>query len=680
MIERRSPLRTEARYPPAMPGASPPDPAAIPLPRPLPTSGLFAGGLSVMIVSGLVALGGFPSIAGFVGLAVGGGMVGVDVRRRRIGDAAQILAASFRAISLGRLADADAILAFADADGASWSRRIADVQRAIVHLRRGDTELALKRLDAALARPLGRYARENALYQIEAAHALRAFTRASLGDAEGARRDIAAVRARPGVSAESLARASLAEAIVLERTGGRDALRALLDRDKGLLLESCHPRERAIVRAYQRMVRVTTTTAYRAAPPRDEEEHRGDEPLLLDWVARIAPGAAAFVRAPKPHTGPAGPRVEMLPEGRGGGHRQLLEDRAVTAAVVGKRSNRLRALAAVAGVSAAIVALLAIVAALVEVVPEPPVIDGVPDPSKLGASLAWIPFLPIALFALAIALGAAGFRVSRRVRHASHGERTRLGVARDAIGRGDLDAASAALRGLEVREHDRLAAHASALQATIAERRCDAEAMLEAASTGLGRLARVTPHDAAMLQPELVAQRALALTLLDRSAEAAAELTLLAERTSPMRERDLFRVRLIGLARAGKLAEAARWIEQESGDLPLGVRDELLADLVRAAAAPDSAGLGEIERLEHELRTEPEIRRWIEWVAPRVLQAFRSTNEGPDAIADATPAPPLRVAPIDAGASVDADAEAEREAEWQADDLGAPGRRLVTRS
>jgi hypothetical protein len=661
-----------------MPGASPPDPAAIPLPRPIPSSGFFAGGLSLVLLSMFVGIGAFPSFTAFLGVLAGGALIAFDLRRRAIGNASQILAASFRAVALGRLADADRLLDEADKGRASWSRRIADVQRAIVHLRRGDTASALARLDQALARPIGRYARENALYQIEAAHALRAFTRASLGDAEGARRDVAAVRARPGVSAESLARVSLAEAILLERTGGRDELRALLDRDKGLLLESCHPRERAIVRAYQRMVRVTTTTAYRAAPPREQEEHHGDEPLLLDWVARIAPGAAAFVRAPRAHAGPAGPRVEMLPQGRAGAHRQLLENRAVTAAAVGKRSNRLRLLAAATGVSAGLVGIVAIIAGLAAAMPDPHSFNAVPDPA-FGSTAATLPLLPTALLALAVALGAAGIRVSRRVRHASSGERSRLAVARDAIGRGDLDAASAALQGLEVREHDRLAAHASALQATIAERRCDAAAMLEAASTGLGRLERVNPHDAAMLQPELIAQRAFALTLLDRGAEAAAELMILAQRTSPMRERDLFRVRLLGLARAGNLAEAARWVEQEAGDLPLGVRDELLADLVRAAAAPESAGLGEIERLEHELRTEPEIRRWIEWVAPRVLQAFRATNEG-DPGDTAIAAPPLRVAAIDPEATSEADAEMAAEAEWNLEDPGNAGRKLATRS
>jgi hypothetical protein len=652
-----------------MPGAHPHDPAAILVPRKLPTSGVFAVGIFFVLVSLLVELAAFPSLVGLVGLLAGAGLIGFDVRRRAIGDASQLLAASFRAVSLGRLADADNLLDQADKGSLAWSRRIADVQRAIVHLRRGDTVKALARLDAAIDRPLGGYARENAMYQIEAAHALRAFTRASLGDAVGARRDIAAVRGRAGASAESLARVSLAEAIVLERTGGRDELRALLDRDKGLLLESCHPRERAIVRAYQRMVRVTTQSAYRAAPAREREEQGGDEPLLIDWVTKVVPGAAPFVRAPRAHTSPSGPRVEMLPEGRGSAVREVLRDHAATAEVVGRRSRRLRALAVMSVASAASVGIFAVISALVAAMPDPHTMAT----GSLGAAPSLsIPFLPIALFALAVALGLSGYRFSRRVGHASNDERGRLGAARDAIGRGDLDAASTALRGLEAREHDRLAAHASALQATIAERRCDAEGMLEAASTGLGRLARVNAGDATALQPELLAQRALALTLLDRGDEAAVELSLLAHRTSPMRERDLFRVRLIGLARRGQLAEAARWVEQEAGDLPLGVRDELLADLVRAAASPGSAGLGEVERLEHELRTEPEHRRWIAWAAPDVLRAFRASSEGEDAIDEApaieteTETKLLRVAgaaEIEARGAGDVETEAELENE-----------------
>jgi hypothetical protein len=650
-------------------------PAAILLPRRLPTSSSFAWGLVFCIFA--LFLAPLHAAPAALTLLAGAGLIARDVRRRRIGDASQLLAASFRAVSVGHLAEAEVFLDAADKSRLPWSRRIADVQRAIVHLRRGDPTLALARLDAALARPVGRYARENALYQIEAALALRAFTRASLGDADGARHDIAAVRSRGGVSAESLARAALAEAMLLERTGGRDALRALLDRDKGLLLESCHPRERAIVRAYQRMVRVTTTSAYRASAPRDDADaHPRDEPALLDWVTKLVPAAAPFVRAPRAHTGPAGPHVALLPRVDVNASPTVLRDRAATAAIVGKRSTRLRALAVTSGVAASVVGVVAVIAALASAMPDA---HDLAAPIDAPAALpsASIPFTPLALFAVAAALAFAAFRASRRVRHSSNEERGRLGMARDAIGRGDLDAAAAALRGLEGHEHDRLAAHASALQATIAERRCDAAGMLAAASTGLGRLAHVHEGDAFSIQPELIGQRALALTLLDRGDEAAAELGILAHRTSPMRERDLFRVRLIGLARRGQLAEAARWIEQEAGDLPLGVRDELLADLVRAAAAPEAAGLGEIERLEHELRTEPEHRRWIEWAAPAALRRFRAANEDDDGDGGAGEAKAERVgAPLRVGVRVvEPGIEAEVEAEAETETDGTLGRR-----
>jgi hypothetical protein len=47
-----------------------------------------------------------------------------------------------------------------------------------------------------------------------------------------------------------------------------EALREHLTRERRLLLEHTHPRERAIVRGYQRMLKAKSTTVYRTSAPR----------------------------------------------------------------------------------------------------------------------------------------------------------------------------------------------------------------------------------------------------------------------------------------------------------------------------------------------------------------------------------------------------------------------------
>jgi hypothetical protein len=66
-----------------------------------------------------------------------------------------------------------------------------------------------------------------------------------------------------------------------------------------------------------------------------------------------------------------------------------------------------------------------------------------------------------------------------------------------------------------------------------------------------------------------------------------------------------------------------------------------------------------MERLKDELRTEPAHRRWIELVAPRVLDAFRWASEG-GSEEDASEAR-LRIA--GGGEEGDAEREAQAEAE-----------------
>src|SRR5262249_31352419 len=67
-----------------------------------------------------------------------------------------------------------------------------------------------------------------------------------------------------------------------------------------LLLEATAPRERALVRGLQRMLKVSATSVYRQPPPRDPAP--ANEPSLGDWAARFAPAIAPFVQGLGPGT------------------------------------------------------------------------------------------------------------------------------------------------------------------------------------------------------------------------------------------------------------------------------------------------------------------------------------------------------------------------------------------
>src|SRR5262249_4706310 len=82
-------------------------------------------------------------------------------------------------------------------------------------------------------------------------------------------------------------------AVLLERSGDRAALGEHLARERELLLEHSAPRERAVVRAYQRMLAAPKTTIYRTSAPRGAQP--ADEPAMEEWIREVAPSAAPFV-------------------------------------------------------------------------------------------------------------------------------------------------------------------------------------------------------------------------------------------------------------------------------------------------------------------------------------------------------------------------------------------------
>src|SRR6185436_1118599 len=90
--------------------------------------------------------------------------------------------------------------------------------------------------------------------QIPSAHALRAMAHAMTGDAATAEADARTAETAETRTADAVARAALARAILHARSDRREAL---VDALHGLrsLKESLTPRERALVRAFERMTR-----------------------------------------------------------------------------------------------------------------------------------------------------------------------------------------------------------------------------------------------------------------------------------------------------------------------------------------------------------------------------------------------------------------------------------------
>jgi hypothetical protein len=621
----------------------------------------------------LAALGAISiSFTGIVGAlfgALGLLLAGLGAYTRGAGPSAQVINKAYNLASAGRVADAAELLDYAEETVKNPAfLRVIDIQRATLALRKGALEEALARADAAIARPLRLLTRDQERIHIASARGLRAVLRASTGDAGGARDDVDEVRRSPDAAPDALARAELATAILLERSGGREALRDHLVHGRRVLLEHTHPRERAIVRAYQRMLEAKATSVYREPAPR--EPAPGDEPALADWIARIAPAAAPFVRAPAPSTGgvaaapgtspPADPAARAAAESRA-----KLPSTSSGSGQIVLRSILLALL---------ILPIWMIWSRLSAFLPASEVHGELAEPDRAVSA--------ITAFGTAIALffpAFIAFAVARGQRHTR-----RLVAALAALARDDEARAVPALEELGRCRTALVAAQAYLALSGVAVRRAHFDEALRRCEAGLARLhtqvLRAYASDIAL--PALLAERAYLFAMTDRSADARAELDLLGERypSFPYLAGARLRVRLALAARQGDVAGAAAFAEQ-TADVHLTRLDELLADLARAAARPETAGAGEVDRLKAELRTDAEARRWMEAVAPAVLAAFAATEQacaGAAAQADAElglGAQGALVATRSPDAEMEAEAEAEAEAQAAAGIAAAPALR-----
>jgi hypothetical protein len=471
-------------------------------------------------------------------------------------------------------------------------RLMFHVERAVIAMARGERDEALAELGQV--EPRGRFFRAAQRQAVLQARSVRAFLRASAGDAAGAREDIHALRAEPNAEPLLLARASLAEARLLDEAGDRASLGALLERDRWLLLHATAPRERALVRAYEAMLEATAASVYRQKADRGAMDE--ESAAIAAWVARFAPNAGPFVRG------------GMLPAGRAGDARAEVPSAEARRKVLATKPQRVKRRMTVS--SGILMAWLGIV---------------------LGMGLVYtsmhemLPYLGVTLVGMGIvgllAWLLRGFR--RRTRDAK-----RINAALHDLGVGALPKDALELEA-KTPVHRAQAAH---VLAEAALRRGDPAQALAECERGFlalgeaqgGKLAAPAAPAGGALPPWdlariLAAQRAFALAALGRADEAWAEVEWA---NGFPNTHTVFRVRVLSCLRARDYEGAARAVEARDASVALPARDEALAEMACFVGRPAARTAESASRLRAELRRDASLGAWVDAMAPKLLRAF----------------------------------------------------------
>lgn len=560
----------------------------------------------------------FKLVPSFLTMIFGAATAGFGRFGQRVGEAVQIVNIAFDLVARGKLSDAEKQLESVEQfKGAQLIPCVVAIQRGLIAMRRGDATTGLRYIDEAIAIKPGILYRTSVRIQTVNALGIRAFLRAVKGDREGARADATALRESPDSLPQALARAALGEAICLEKEGDRDSLRRHLDTHRDLLFDVTDRRERAIVRAFQRMLETTATSVYRKSAKLDMH---GDDPPLVDWIAQLVPSAAPFVETtmPKnatnelpPATASAGARTALT------NSRKSAEKPASTFWTMPKR------------IVAVWLGLLGMFTLTWQML-------GPTKSTTAHPGTEWSPGPMIAAVSAFLTV-TFGVLIWNRVRAARQAKRVaqELFAALNLSAQGKIDAAREQLEKLVLSPYPLIKAQAHLALAQIAERRADLLKSLDHCDKGIACLSqyvlRISASD--ILLPDLMSQRAFVLAAMDRQDEAEAELEGLPP-AYPYKSRSLLRVRLVSLVRRGDLDAAAKLSAETNLDLPLTARDELLADAVRIAADPGSLGAGELPRIRRELRTVASLRPWLETVAPAALAAIERVADDASTTSD----------------------------------------------
>jgi hypothetical protein len=529
-------------------------------------------------------------------------------------------AAARQALTRGRFDEAEALHAKVPAHsmrGGTVARTVA-VQKALLSLFRGSPEGAIAAVAPAVAPKVALFSAQVERSQMAGAHAVRALAYAMTGDAARAGADADAAEAYAEALPEALARARLARAIVVSRGGDMIALGAALAKDGSLMLEHTMPRERALVRALRKMAHGRGRSVYREpSKPSDT----GNEPgALAAWIAQVAPDAAAYAAEDVARAETIG--AATAPVASADALKAVAASRRDAARKV-SRGRRWRMPAAVAGLSVALLAVWQLLD------------SGAPSSSRAAhrvaaGSAAATAFDAGTVGIAALAMVGLGLAVTLQLARLRRINLALIGAHR-AAALGDHGAAETLLTKAKKSPLAVYAAAAGASVAQLAERRADFARCLSECDDAIARLGttRSAQVSAEQLMPPLLAVRGVALAAMGRRAEAEAELASLIARYAGYMHLPVadFCIRLVNAVRSGDLDAARELAQQRTAELPVPLRDDLLADLV-LATGPRGLPKEERERIAAELRDNAEVGAWIEAIAPGLRERFGAGLHG----------------------------------------------------
>lgn len=579
-----------------------------------------AGGVVPILAGGNPATGTFLVLSGMLNLYV-------SYRGTRDGAAMQRLRAAADRHATGNTEEAYALLdEAATRSDARLVIRYGRLARAVFALRERDHARAAEEATIGLERcppprlsALNRAARAATWTTDVSLFGVRALARALLGDEEGARADVASLDDRlakkpreaalqvPPVGGmrsleEALARARLAEAILLARAADRDALGAHLGKHRSLILHELGPEERSLVRGLDRMLALPTPSPYRATGGASDASDAWSELLR-----KLAPSES----------------------------KERVTTDAVTDATASMGEATRRDWASTKRVALGI-GFGVFMAAFI----------GVMTAFQAGSRYFSTPVFTALLLAPTVAFVTyILMTVRKQVNHRSELVDARLRVAADP----SIDAMQ--LVAEQSRSSEPLARAQSSLLLAHQANANGAFAMaLERAESGLvplqGRMLKAVTG--ATLVPALVTERALAKAGLGRAEDAIEDVESIPEGVA-FRSRSIQSVRLVAAAATDDRETATRIAYALSNaSIALDLRIEMLVHVLRALATSGSIGQDEMQHLEKELAMGGEGRAWLDALAPLLLRDFDAL------VADESK--------NDSAAEIEAEAEAEAEA------------------